>query len=209
MHTKAAPPKPSRRWYQFTLRTLLIVVTLVGCGFAWFGLKVRESHRQEAAVAAIERLGGRVFYDAEPPGSGLVRALLGDEFFRNVRQVDLEIYAVDDADLEHLHGLTRLTRLEIDGTQITDAGLVHLKALTRLEFLDLNNTSISDAGLKQLHELTRLEILELNNTPVTDAGMAQLAGLSELKLLTLHGTHVTDAGAAALHQAVPNCQINR
>jgi len=28
----AAQPKARRRWYQYSLRTLLIVVTLAGCG---------------------------------------------------------------------------------------------------------------------------------------------------------------------------------
>ena len=34
METTAAQPKSRRRWYQYGLRTLLILVTLAGVGFA-------------------------------------------------------------------------------------------------------------------------------------------------------------------------------
>lgn len=33
--------KPRRRWYQISLRTLLLLVTIVSAGFAWLGYKVR------------------------------------------------------------------------------------------------------------------------------------------------------------------------
>src|SRR5262245_12901300 len=47
-----------RRWFQFSLRTLLIVVTLTaGIAFVW--MKLIEPHRlQREAIAAIKKLGG-------------------------------------------------------------------------------------------------------------------------------------------------------
>ena len=46
---KIAEPKPKahRRWYQFSLRTLLIFVTLAGCGFGWLGKEVWEARRSK------------------------------------------------------------------------------------------------------------------------------------------------------------------
>jgi hypothetical protein len=88
---------PRRHWHQFTLRTLLIFVTLAGCGFGWLGFKIREARQEAAAVAAIEKAGGFVFYsfqwepfnfiyapDAAPPGPKWLRAILGDHFFTSV-----------------------------------------------------------------------------------------------------------------------------
>src|ERR1700676_2985640 len=87
-----AVKRPPRRWYQYSLRTLLIFVTLVGSGLGWLGMKMREARQQQAAVVAIESAGGRVQYDyqydakgvydayAAPPGAAWLHALLGDDF---------------------------------------------------------------------------------------------------------------------------------
>jgi hypothetical protein len=116
----AEPVKPRRRWYRFGLRTLLICVTLAGCGLGWLGFKVREARQQAAVIALIEKLGGGVQYDyqfdaqgnyqpdTEPPGPAWLHALLGDDFFRNPSQVILSITSTNDADLECLQGLKEL-----------------------------------------------------------------------------------------------------
>ena len=46
--SKADPPNRKRRWYQFSVRTLMIFVTLVGCGLGWLGFKGRAARRQQA-----------------------------------------------------------------------------------------------------------------------------------------------------------------
>src|SRR6187397_2447827 len=52
-------PSPKRRWFQFSLRTLLIVIT---AGSLWLGWKMYTWRRQQAeqrkAVAAVKELGG-------------------------------------------------------------------------------------------------------------------------------------------------------
>jgi hypothetical protein len=57
---KAEPPKRKRRRVQFRLRTLFVFTTILVCGLAWLGWKVREARQQQTAVAAIRRLGGFV-----------------------------------------------------------------------------------------------------------------------------------------------------
>ena len=108
-----APKHPNRR-YQFGLRLLLIVVTLVGCGLGWLSFLARAAWRQQAAVAQIVHLGGKVFCDyqfdgkenkipnATLPGPALLHSLLGDDFFRTVVAVDLSLRFVEDDDLTKL-----------------------------------------------------------------------------------------------------------
>jgi len=221
----AAQPKSRRSWYQYTLRTLLIVVTAAGCGLGWLGWKVREARQQQAAVAAILKLGGRVSYDYQfdaagsflssgaPPGPEWLHALLGDDFFRSVYQIDflslLRDSTLTDANLERLKGLSQLKELFLSSTHVTDAGLEHLKGLTNLEVLALGSTRVTDAGLQYLTQLTKLEALDLNCTQVSDAGLERLKGLTRLKELSLQATKVTPAGVAELQKALPNCHIDR
>jgi Leucine-rich repeat (LRR) protein len=245
----AAKPKPQRRWYQFGLRALLIFVTVAGCSIGWLGIKVQEARRQEAAVAAIQQLSAMVIYDyqyghdlhdksdiATPPGPLWLHDLLGDDFFRNVYEVDLgntlggqitddnlkplrglrrlkklDLYRapVTDAGLEHLAGLDQLETLSLSYSRITDAGLRHLEGLAQLKQLELHNTQVTDTGLESLRGLTNLEELGLGETKITDIGLEYLQGLTQLKKLHLAYTQVTDAGVAKLQAALPHCQIMR
>ena len=217
--------KPRRRWYQFSLRTLLIVVTLAGCGLGWLGPKAYQARRQQAVVAAIRQLGGKVAYDYEfnskgepSPNSESFRsawlhALVGDDCFGNVCEVSFEDMGnkpLTDADLKLLGGLTHLRTISLSGTEITDAGLEHLKGLTQLTQLDIDGTLVTDVGLQQLQDLKQLEVLSLSFTSITDAGLEHLRGLTKLTDLYLSdNTQITNAGVANLQKALPHCRIDR
>lgn len=44
-----------RRWYQFSLRTLLIFVTLFAISCSWFAVKLQQARRQREAVEKIRK----------------------------------------------------------------------------------------------------------------------------------------------------------
>ena len=189
--------KPRRRWFQFSLRTLLIGVTVAACGLGWLGVRVKDARKQAAAVTAVEKLGGFVCYDFQAdsmgdgvsapgtPGPAWLRAILGDDFFRSVWLVTFAGTSITDAELQRLGDFEQLNWLILDGTLVSDAGLEHLKGLRQLKRLSLNNTSFDDERLEHLKEFTQLRVLELM------------------------GTEVTGRGVDNLHQALPNCQILR
>ena len=193
--TNPHPPKPKRRWYQFSLRTLLVFVLLVSVGLNWLGVKMHQARKQREAVEAILEAGGEVAYGyqfkedgasvpgATPPGPAWLRKLLGDDFFRDVIRVSLELDS-GGAELEHLEGLSELRRVNLASTQVTDVGLEHIKGLTKLETLFLDDTKITDTGLEHLK------------------------GLTNLKSLGLSHTQVTDEGTKNLQEALPNCVID-
>jgi hypothetical protein len=52
--------KPKLRWFQFSLRTLLVFVTLCAIPCSWLAVKMQQAKRQREAVVAIEKLGGFV-----------------------------------------------------------------------------------------------------------------------------------------------------
>jgi hypothetical protein len=212
------PTCPRLRWFRFSLRTLLVVVTLAGCGLGWLGLKVREARRQQADVAVFLKLGGWIDYDYEydpknsiprhyvpnatPPGPAWLRRVLGDDFFSSVYTVsfaDLVLAnPVTDGDLKHLRGFTKLKTLVLTGAHVTDAGVANLKGLTSLAALFLICTRVTDAGLEHLSGLTKLESLSLDGTHITDAGIVHLKGLTNLEDLSIRNTQITDVGLAQL-----------
>jgi hypothetical protein len=219
-------PKHKLRWFQFSLRSLLLFVLLVSVGMSWFAVKMQQAKRQKEAVAAIERLGGEVFYDyqyrvldvhtifvteAQPPGPEWLQRLLGNDFFSTVTFVRFirRKVNVNDAELEHIiNDLPQLRFLDLPGTEVTDAGLERLGKLSGLQSLILSDTQITDAGLQHLSQMPQLKDLCLGGTKVTDAGLGSLRVLTRLDSLDLDRTQVTDAGIDQLKGLVQLDTLN-
>jgi len=203
-------PRRRRRWFQYSLRTLLLVMFLTSIGLSWFAVRLQQARRQREGVEEIKKLGGVVCYDYEahqsgkPPGPGWLRKLLGDDFFAEVDLVQVS----NDAAMEHLNGLPRLSAVVCD-TRVTDVGLEQLKGLTQLRELYLEYLDVTDIGLEHLKALTQLQALYLSGTRVTDAGLDHLKALTQLRKLTVEDTRVTDQGVKKLQQNLPNCKITR
>lgn len=226
-------PNPHRRWLQFSLRTLLIVMTLLAMAL---GTAMLPAERQRRAVRTVRGLGGSVSY-ADPLAEeslfvSQLRVRLGRDYFDVVKEIDLVGTPASDQDLAQLRRLTHVERLFLDDTQVTDAGLENLQGLKQTQMLSLNNTRISDTGvayllqatnlrtlwlnrtgvtdatLARLHEHSQIGELYLDGTQVTDAGLPHLQSMSQLRKLSLAGTRVTEAGVKELKKSLPRCYIS-
>lgn len=139
---------PKRRWPQFRLRTLLIVVLVLSLPLSWLAVKMERARRQREAVEAIQDLNGFVDYDYQHDlGSDdyspmWLRSILGDtlafHYSNPVESVELG-ESVGDAELailkRHLEAMPCLTHLSLVRTSVTDNGLTHVSGLYRLESL--------------------------------------------------------------------------
>jgi hypothetical protein len=196
-----ASENPRRRWFRYSLRTLMVFILLATVPMSWLAVKMRQARKQRQAVEAIVKLGGSLAYDTDiskAPAPKWLSRLLGDDFFSTPVRVHFPSVPVTDADLEPVEGLTQLRELFLSGSQITDAGLERLKELRQLEQLDLSATQVTDAGLKHLDGAAQLQMLNLCGTRVTDTGMQHLRKLTQLRRLWLIGTPVTGDGCEHL-----------
>ncbi len=188
------------RWrFQFSIRSLLVLVVVVAVPCSWLAVDMKKAREQAEAVATVWKLGWLSGYDYQTARSGLpgvacLRNLLGLDFFSNVDGLAWTYSTVTDAALENIRGLRGLQRLFLRNTKITDAGLKNLRGLASLQLLEMTNTKVTDSGLEQIKGLSQLQWLDMRNTKVTDSGLEQIKGLSQLQWLYLDGTQVTDAG---------------
>ena len=201
--------KSKRRWLQFSLRTMLVVMTLAAVGLGWLAYERNEVLKRQEAIAAIENHFSVSFDKERPFRPKWLRPLLGDNSAGEVVDVITISNDVTDMELVHLKGLRSLQWLDLSHTKVTDAGLVQLKRLTQLERLILDGTQVTDVGLVHLESLTKLELLDLSGTEVTDAGLVHLLHLNKLKTLGLFETKVTERGVRELQKALPNVEIVR
>jgi hypothetical protein len=219
---KSDPPKRKRRWFQFSLRTLLIFTIVVAVACGWLGRRIERKRNEREAIEAILKFGGSVEYDyqllhpfpgaswsptAEPYGPAWMRNLLGENFFSEVNGVLLYESKITDDGLVNLKWFTEAQYLWLEEDNISDIGLVNIKPLKRLYALNLALTNVGDAGLENLIGMDELRELCLKATKVTNAGLVHLKRLGRLHYLDLSKTRVTDAGVRDLQKALPNCKI--
>ena len=206
-------PEKRRRFLQFRIRTMLLLTAVVA---VWIGLHCQAAKQQRESRAAMERLGGWVYYDYQFPGGNFsasatspvpqwLRDALGEDFFHSVVEVNL-VYndrvpqrldnaQVSDEALRYLGAFPKLRNLLLKGTQATDEGLRHVGQLNRLETLYMwDATAVSDAGIAHLRGLKRLRTIHCNRSKITDESLRILATLPALEELSLQENRFTNAG---------------
>ena len=207
--------KFNRKYLRISLRGLLVAMTITGVAL---GLYLKRVQDQIRAVAMIESLGGRCWYEfqldenriklpesSEPSVMDRMRQLLGEHFFSNVVIVSLDEKAFTDDDVKLLVGLRHLKRLDLDGPKVTDATLKIIGRMQRLEELYLFDTLVTDDGLKDISKLDRLTGLSLSVSRITDDGIARLQSLAALEQLYLSNNTISDEGIQYL-SVLPSLQ---
>ena len=221
--------KPKRRWFRFSLRTLLILIAVVAGPLAWVAKERHQSQREQEIADQLRKLGFEVrfkgpydsgFRPGGPPQSGwrnIARQVIGE------RIVFLQSSSHDFEDLTPLANLSRLQQLGLDDTNVSD--LTPLARLRSLQEIALSRTKVTD--LSPLAGLTELTFLKACYIPVSD--VSPLKGLKKMEWVSIRGTKVTDisplAGLLALkkvdvaemsmsyeqvtklEEALPNCRI--
>jgi hypothetical protein len=210
----------SRR-FQFSLRALLVVLTLGCISLGGYADGVR---RQREALALVESLGSLAYHGYEwddgrdwfrtgllhEPGPAWLRQIVGIEWLDPVVAIRFAGAPVSDADLIRLiEGLPELRYLELSHTAIGDRGVSNIDRLRQLRKLEMANTQIGDRALEAIGRVRLLRSLDLCDTRVTDNGLPLLYGLADLRSIYLESTAVTLDGMAKLRKALPRAKKRR
>lgn len=163
------------RWFRYSLRTGLLVVTCLAIAFAWFG---HYANQRKAAFSAIRQAGGDIRMGIREPS--LLEEWFGAELFGSVEEVNLRKGQADNALLAQIGALKEVRRLDLSNADIDDEGLHKIVHLPLLE-LWLQETKITDASAATLSQIKSLTFLQLNATSLSDAFLEHLQPLPKLK----------------------------
>jgi hypothetical protein len=202
-------PKRKRRWFQISLRMFLLLVTMVSAIFGMLGYQIDQGRRSREAVAAIQKLGGTLWFDYQQANTGFdanapaptlswYENLFGPDPAARAVVVHMSGDKFTDAVVGELHRMPQLREVDLQFTAASDSGLMSLQRLTKLQRLNLAGTKLTDAGMVCLQRLTQLRDLDLFSAEIGDAGLRHLQNMSMLENLSLSNTHVTDAGLEEL-----------
>jgi hypothetical protein len=179
-----AAARRQRSFFRFSVRGLLVLILVIGCGLGWIARVVRIGQVQRRAVAAITQAGGWVVYDTDwddrqnasrwkPRWPKWLIDQVGIDYVGNVVFINLHDRGTDLV-MSHVGRLKNLKQLHRPGRAVTDVGLAHIGRLNDLQLLSLDDTQVTDLGLVHLNELSKLKWLKIGRTRVTDAGVAEL-----------------------------------
>ncbi len=187
---------------RFSLRSLLIAITVLAVLSVWLGFERAAARKQMLAIKNLGPTSPEVYAKPrwvwtilEPKAPGRVVGLA----IRSNQAADEQLVPIAD--------LSDLVWLDVVETQITDAGLEKLTGLQKLERLRIDSTSLTDAGLAHLTKFPKLHQLNLECTKITDAGLLELAKMPSLKEVYVPGENVTPAGIERLRQACPKLNV--
>ncbi len=201
--------RPRRRWFRFSVRSLLLLVVLIAIPLSW---KVNRARNQRVAVAELQKLNARIIYDYEivaingsqtyrnlpPPGPKRLTDLLGIEYFVEVIEVGSDSPQVTDETIALIaQALPELTFISFTSApEVTDSGLIHLAEMHKLEGVCLFSKGITGVGLVHLTGLKRLKSLDVSGW-ATDAALEHISKLTRLERLQLcEAVDITDTGLA-------------
>jgi hypothetical protein len=144
----AAPTK--RRWHQFSLKWLFVLVAIVAVASGWFKSMHDQRQRERVALAAIYASGGAfstTLFMRQVPKWKL--KLFGRRYFYPVTGVSFSGFPASDADMRNVAVIGTLESVCLEETDVTDAGLEELKVLTNLKELDLSGARVTDHGIAE------------------------------------------------------------
>jgi hypothetical protein len=167
-----SPPKPKWRWFNFSLKTLLIVMTVIAL---WLGIYMKSFRDRRKAVDEVEQLEGAM--GIRYLGPDWLRKKVNDEkyfwdpagvhFNRPLTVTELKSILPYLMSFQHLHDLT------LHG--LTNSTLPLLFPLAnKLTYLDLSSCKLSDDAIVQLEQFPKLKTLRITNSDISSAGVEKL-----------------------------------
>lgn len=211
-------PPGIRRWFRFSLRTLVIGLTI---GLVILGTWLRYFEPYRHAMIAVREVNGsatflppakntwrRSFYDCA------VAAGIREEYLAPITMLSVqdgqEHRKINVDWLRRVRPLQDVSFLTIYGARLGDAEMKEIATLKKLTMLHLGECQITADALLRLADMPELNGFMAGDSSITDDGLANLRGCKNLWVLSVSNTYITDVGLQHLkpHKNLKTLFIN-
>ena len=153
--------------HQFSIRSLLLVFTVLAVAFAWIHAERTKSHRQQAAMAALSERNVLFIRPWEPATrQGLLRMILGDNSGDFI--FDATFLGGKDDDLRFLAALPKVSDVDLLDGEYSSGGVAYLRSVSSLRCVTLR-TRMSMEVFEELRQLPQLESIRLDHSMLMGA----------------------------------------
>jgi len=202
--------QPRRRWFQFNLRTLVLMLLVSSVVMGFYARARRKWQEQWNAANAIADFGG--YFTKDGGGGRVVRnENAADTFWQNWVGMELPSYGFLKVGglwydrnpqlrpiMKALPRLPQLNTLVFRGVDVTNVDLKTMSKMPNLASLDVESNQITDEGLACFAGNPNLEELRLSGLQLTNSGLTIVAGLPNLRTLAWNSNVTTDLGFSHL-----------
>lgn len=178
--------RAKRRWFQFSLRALVVLMLLVSLVLGYWGYARRRSQRQWEAVRVLQSESGQFRSKddnivASPTTPGWQK-WLGVDCPQELKAFEMNRdFQLSFAELEEM---PQLEAIYLRRTPTSDEDLVAVAKLPRLRFLSVDSELITDVGVSHIATNTGVRRLSINGRRLTARALCEIARLPHLE--TLH-----------------------
>lgn len=186
----------THRWFQFSLRRLLILPVLAIVLLTQWSIHLRPYWVDKEIALELQAMGSNV--TTEVMGPRWIVTVLGDKRCHRVVAVEFVGSSVTDQDLSRLGRLTKLRSVRMKAcSQVTEDGLRSLTDLPEFNSFSILGGGLAFSAIRHL-PLDQLEVIEWGSqTPAGDE-FRLLASCTELRRLGLYQTRLVDPGVVYL-----------
>jgi Leucine-rich repeat (LRR) protein len=209
-----AAPRPPAAWWRmrWSIRALLLLMTVLALLLAWIGRTIRAVHHRAALATALDDgANDSIGWDSIAAGDytpDWTAIAFGDWSSVEVTDVDINYRRnVNDDLLEQVSVFRKIDSYSVCGQHVTDRSFQALRGMPELKTVTIEACDITDATLEHLATLPNLEDLTLRGVAVTDKGMGHLWKLPKLTNLTLDFTLISPQAVKEFQDDRPDCVV--
>ena len=206
-----------RRIPQFSIRSILAILTVLALVLSLHSYRQTSANRQIAAISEIRRLGGFTYYCYVQDENWNPGKKTYPDWLENKVGQDY-LYAIDafvinsrpnaDPAIEIAATLPALRLVKLPGCKITDNSIKPLAKLKRLEWLELFATPVTDDCMDTISRIRSLKTLDLRRTNVTDNSIDDIVNLPHLRNLYIGKSAISEEGVGRIRKRMPKCNVD-
>lgn len=189
-------PKPPSRWRTYSLRGLLLAITLIAFVLGWIFVPLE---RRRNAYTVLYKNHASISYAANElptsmtPREKWLKRIFPLEYFRDSLSIMLHSATADEKTMEAISALPETRELSLDRDGMRDNGLRYLSRFHQLKKLRLQNAWLDDHSLESLRGNRTMHTFELRGGTVSPDVFAPLSDHPKLDTVVIQDVPLGEA----------------